>query len=374
MERINPACQLGKLLEWCRNESATDIHGHAEHAFTFRRDGRLTRIPAESFPVPSDHDLVTRLREAFSRAVCERIEHESEMDLSFLCGQLRYRANFSKQQGTQSFSFRVVSQSIPNLANLQLPPSLANLIAEPRGLVLVTGASGQGKSTTACAFLQQLNTTRDLRIVTIEDPIEYVFVGDRCEFEQREVGVDTATFAGAIRNAVRQDPEVIFIGEIRDHDTAQATLQAAETGHLVLATLHADSAAQTLDRIRELHPAAEKSNASNLLARCLNAITCQRLLPGTDGRRLPCVEILRRNAATQDAIARNDLQLLTRIIEACTQEGMQTFDQHLIQLLRSQQVTEDTARHYANNWNRLEMELHGFVSSQPGILKPDPGR
>jgi len=154
MERINPACQLGKLLEWCRNESATDIHGHAEHAFTFRRDGRLTRIPAESFPVPSDHDLVTRLREAFSRAVCERIEHEAEMDLSFLCGQLRYRANFSKQQGTQSFSFRVVSQSIPNLANLQLPPSLANLISEPRGLVLVTGASGQGKSTTACAFLQ----------------------------------------------------------------------------------------------------------------------------------------------------------------------------------------------------------------------------
>jgi pilus retraction protein PilT len=374
MERIQIACQLGKLLEWCRAESATDVHAHAGSPFTFRRDGQLTRIPTEAFPTPNDHDLVTVLREAFSRSACERIEREAEMDLSFLCGEVRYRANFSKQQGTQSFSFRVVPQSIPSLVNLQLPPSLGDLISEPRGLLLVTGASGQGKSTTACAFLQQLNTTRDLRIVTIEDPIEYVFIGERCAFEQREVGVDTATFAGAIRNAVRQDPEVIFIGEIRDHDTAQATMQAAETGHLVLATLHADSVAQTLDRIRELHPAAEQSNASTLLARCLNAIICQRLLPGTDGRRLPCVEILRRNPATQDAIARNDLHMLTRIIEACTQEGMQTFDQHLIRLLQSQQVTEDTARHYANNWSRLEMELHGFVSSQPGILKPDPGR
>jgi twitching motility protein PilT len=156
------------------------------------------------------------LREAFSSSICDRIEKQHEMDLSFLCDRLRYRANFSKQQGAQSFSFRVVPQRVPRLDDLQLPATLADLVSEPRGLLIVAGASGQGKSTSACALLQRLNETMDLRIVTVEDPIEYLFVENRCQFEQREVGVDTATIADAIRNAVRQDPEVIFIGEIRD--------------------------------------------------------------------------------------------------------------------------------------------------------------
>jgi Tfp pilus assembly pilus retraction ATPase PilT len=183
--------------------------------------------------------------------------------------------------------------------------------------------------------------------------------------------VDTASFAEAIRNAVRQDPEVIFIGEIRDRPTVQTAMQAAETGHLVLATLHADSVAQTLDRIRELHPAAEQANASALLARSLNAIICQRLVPGTANKRIPCLEIMRRTAATQEAIARNELTLLTGIIEASASEGMHSFDQHLMQYLRQGLVSEETARYYAVNWNRLDMEMHGYASSTSGILKPD---
>jgi Tfp pilus assembly pilus retraction ATPase PilT len=171
---------------------------------------------------------------------------------------------------------------------------------------------------------------------------------------------------------VRQDPEVIFIGEIRDRETVQTAMQAAETGHLVLATLHADSVPQTLDRIRELHPAAEQANASALLARSLNAIICQRLIPSTFSKRIPCLEILTRTTATQDAIARNDLQLLTGIIEDSIQEGMQSFDQHLIRLIDDESVTLETARYYAVNWNRLDMERHGYASSRPGILKPDP--
>jgi pilus retraction protein PilT len=248
------------------------------------------------------------------------------------------------------------------------------LIQQPRGLLLVTGAAGQGKSTTACALLQRLNETHAFRIVTIEDPIEYLFVEDQCQFEQREVGVDTATFADAIRNAVRQDPEVIFIGEIRDRDTVQTAMQAAETGHLVVATLHADSVQQTLDRIRELHPASEQDNASTLLARCLNAVICQRLVPGVSNKRIPCVEIMRRSIATQDAVARNDANLLAGVIEASANEGMHSFDQHLMQLLRVEKVTSATARYYAVNWNRLEMEMNGYTSTLPGILKPDRDR
>ena len=371
MERIAPGSSLGKLLDWCRQQAATDLHAQADRRYAFRMDGKLQRIPPEQFAVPTNDDIVKMLREAFSSSICDRIEKQHEMDLSFLCDRLRYRANFSKQQGAQSFSFRVVPQRVPKLDDLQLPATVADLVNEPRGLLLVTGAAGQGKSTTACALLQRLNEALALRIITIEDPIEYLFIEDQCQFEQREVGVDTASFAEAIRNAVRQDPEVIFIGEIRDRDTVQTAMLAAETGHLVLATLHADSVPQTLDRIRELHPASEQANASTLLARSVNAIICQRLVPSTLNKRIPCLEIMRRTTATQEAIARNDLHLLSGIIEASVNEGMQSFDQHLMQLFKQGSVTLETARYYASNWNRLEMEMHGYTSSVPGILKPD---
>jgi Tfp pilus assembly pilus retraction ATPase PilT len=213
-----------------------------------------------------------------------------------------------------------------------------------------------------------------LRIITIEDPIEYLFEENQCQFEQREVGVDTESFASGIRNAMRQDPEVIFIGEIRDRDSIQAAMQAAETGHLVLATLHADSVSQAIDRIREFHAAEEQANASALLARSLNGIICQRLIPSNFKKRIPCLEIMRRNAGTQDAIARNDLHLLTGHIEASLHEGMHSFDQYLMQLLKDGFVALETARHYAVNWNRVEMESHGFAPTMPGILKPDPER
>ena len=374
MERITLTSSLGKLLDWCMKQAATDLHAQADRRYSFRVDGKLQRIPPEQFAAPTNDDIVKMLREAFSSSTCDRIEKEHEMDLSFLCDRLRYRGNFSKQQGAQSFSFRVVPQRIPELDDLQLPSTVGELVKEPRGLLLVTGPAGQGKSTTACALLQRLNETMALRIITIEDPIEYLFVEDQCQFEQREVGVDTESFANAIRNAVRQDPEVIFIGEIRDRETVQTAMQAAETGHLVLATLHADSVPQTLDRIRELHPASEQANASTLLARSFNAIICQRLIPSTFNRRIPCLEIVRRNSATQEAIARNDLHLLTGVIEASVNEGMHSFDQHLMQLLKHEYVTLETARYYAVNWNRLEMEMHGYASPMPGILRPDRER
>jgi len=260
------------------------------------------------------------------------------------------------------------------LDDLQLPSTLTSLVQEPRGLVLVTGAAGQGKSTTACVLLQQLNETAPLRIITIEDPIEYLFEEKQCQFEQREVGVDTDSFAAGIRNAVRQDPEIIFIGELRDRESIQAAMQAAETGHLVLATLHADSAAQALDRIREFYSAEEQANASALLARTLNGIVCQRLIPSTFSRRIPCLEIVRRNLGIQEAIARNDLHLLNGYIESSLHEGMHSFDQYLLQLYQNGRVTLETAKHYAINWNKVDMESRGFVPAMPGILKPEPNR
>lgn len=294
MERVALATSLGKLLDWCAQQRATDLHAQADRRYAYRIDGKLLRISPGQFPPPTNEEIISMLRQAFSSSIFERVEKQREMDLSFLCEKIRYRANFNKQQGTQSFSLRVVPQKIPKLDDLELPASVAKLVQEPRGLLLVTGAAGQGKSTTACALLQRLNETTALRVITIEDPIEYLFEENQCQFEQREVGVDTDSFASGIRNAMRQDPEVIFIGEIRDRDSIQAAMQAAETGDLVLATLHADSVIQAIDRIREFHPAEEQANASALLARSLNAIICQRLLPSTFNKRIPCLEIMKR--------------------------------------------------------------------------------
>jgi twitching motility protein PilT len=374
MERLSCTTSLGKLLAWCAKQQATDIHGQAERRYAYRVDGKLMRIDPQEFPVPTNGEIRRLLSESFSPPTVELIERKHECDLSFLCDSVRYRANFSKQQGAQSFSFRVVPQKIPQLDDLELPSSVADLVQEPRGLLLITGAAGQGKSTTACALLQRLNESMPLRIITIEDPIEYLFEEKQCQFEQREVGVDTDSFITGIRNAMRQDPEVLFIGEIRDRDSIQAAMQASETGHLVLATLHADSVSQAIDRVREFHPSTEQANASAMLARSLDAIICQRLIPSTFNKRVPCLEVMKRNAGTQDAIARNDLRLLTGHIEASLNEGMHSFDQYLMQLLKAGFVTLETARHYAVNWNRVEMESHGFAPEMPGILKPDPER
>ena len=374
MERVDPTTELGKVLVWSSQQKATDLHTQADRRYSIRLDGKLQRIAPEQFPVPSNDDVMRMLHQAFSSSIYERIEKLHEMDLSFLCAQVRYRANFSKQQGKQSCSFRVVPQHMLKLQDLELPTTVADLVKEPRGLLIVTGASGQGKSTTIRALLQRLNETEAFRIITIEDPIEYLFEEDKCQFEQREVGVDTESFADGIRNAVRQDPEVIFLGEIRDADSILAAMQAAETGHLVLTTLHADSVPRAIDRIREFYPAPEQANASALLARSLNAMICQRLIPSCAGKRIPCLEIMKRNVGTQDAVARNDLALLASNIEASVNEGMHSFDQYLMQLFKGGYVTLETARHYANNWSRMEMDMHGFTPSASGLLKPDAAR
>jgi len=183
MERVDPTTKLGKLLVWGSQQKATDLHAQADRRYSIRLDGKLQRIAPEQFPVLGNDVVMGMLRQAFSSSIYERIEKAHEMDLSFLCAQVRFRANFSKQQGKQSCSFRVVPQHMLKLQDLELPATVADLVKEPRGLLVVTGASGQGKSTTARALLQRLNETLALRIITIEDPIEYLFEEDKCQFE-----------------------------------------------------------------------------------------------------------------------------------------------------------------------------------------------
>jgi twitching motility protein PilT len=370
MEKVAPSTALSRLLDWCQAQAATDLHAQADLPYTIRVHGKLSWVPPEVFAPPTDREIYNLLRENFSPAVCVRIEDEREVDLSFYHGQQRFRANFSKQKGQQSFSFRIVPQHRLKLNDLQLPSSLADIIQEPRGLVLLTGPTGQGKSTTVRALIQEINETRRLRIITIEDPIEYVFEPVLSQFEQREVGIDTDSFANGIRNAMRQDPNVIFVGEIRDRESIYAAMQASETGHLVLTTLHADTVAQAIGRIREFYPSSEQPNLSSLLARNLHTVVCQRLLPNVYGTRTPCLEIMKRDAGVAEAIQTNNLHLLTGIIEVSINRGMHTFDQYLIELLAAGIIVRETAEHFAVNKHKLDMQLRGIVT-QTAILKPD---
>ena len=370
MENVKADTKIGRLLEWCDQRGATDLHAQAGKPWVIRVHGALQRLPPAEWPVPSPDEMLAQLREAFSPAMSARIQNEREVDLSFNFGRLRYRANFSRQKGLQSFSFRTVPQQRLKLKDLQLPGSLRDIVQEARGLVLITGPTGQGKSTTLRALIQEINETRALRIITIEDPIEYVFEDALAQFEQREVGIDTASFADGIRNAMRQDPNVIFVGEIRDRDSIFAAMQAAETGHLVLTTLHADSVAQAIHRIREFYPSTEQANTSSLLARNLKAIVCQRLLPNVKGTRTPCLEIMRRDAGVSEAIQANELHLLAGIIEVSVNQGMHTFDQYLTELLAAGVISEETAQHFAVNKHQLEMKLRG-LEGVTAILRPD---
>src|SRR6058998_704728 len=370
MEHVRPGTTLSRILDWWRDQEATDLHARADKPYSMRIHGRLSWLPVEIFPPPTDDDMHAFLRENFSPAACARIEGQWEVDLSFYYRQQRYRANFSKQKGQQSFSFRTIPQHRLKLKDLQLPESLKEIINEPRGLVLVTGPTGQGKSTTLRALIQEINETRAVRIVTIEDPIEYVFEDCLSQLEQREVGIDTASFADGIRNAMRQDPNVIFLGEIRDQESIFAAMQAAETGHLVLTTLHADTVAQAIGRIREYYPSSEQANISSLLGRNINTIICQRLIPNVHGTRTPCLEIMKRDAGVEAAIQSNNLHLLTGIVEVSLNRGMHTFDQYLFELLAGEIITRETALNFAVNKHKLDMALRGIQTYTP-ILRPD---
>jgi twitching motility protein PilT len=370
MEQIKPGTKLHLILSRVHEVGGSDLHLQEDKPARCRIDGELKLLDPQSLPPMSAEEIHRLLADNFSLMSTSRIDQQAEVDLSLQMGETRWRANFSKQQGRQSCSFRIVPKHRLRLRELRLPETLTDILKIPRGLVLLTGPTGQGKSTTVRALIQEINATQSVRIITIEDPIEYIFDDNLAQFEQREVGIDTASFADGIRNAMRQDPNVIFVGEIRDRESIFTAMQAAETGHLVFTTLHADSAAQAIARIREYYPASEQSNIGVMLARNLNMIVSQRLIPDKTGQRIPCVEILKRDRTIQQAIEQNELNRLTEIIEMCNHQGMHSFDQYLTELMVSGFITEGTAKTYAVNPHRLEMLLAGYQSNQ-GILLPE---
>jgi len=307
----------------------------------------------------------------------QRFKEMSEVDIGYgVSGLGRFRANIFQQRGTVSIVLRVIPDQTKTAAQLGLPPVIEKIAEERRGLILVTGSTGSGKSTTLAAMIDCINSTRPGHIVTIEDPIEFLHRDKQSFVTQREIDVDTRSFAEALRGALRQDPDVILVGEMRDHETIETALTAAETGHLVLSTLHTLDATETITRIVSSFPAHQQKSVRIQLAGILKAVISMRLVRAAKGPgRVPAIEVLVSTAFIRDHIINEEKTYLVReaIAAGTSQYGMQTFDQSLFRLLQSGMITIEEALHNATNPDEFKMRVSGIYSadsSMPNITTP----
>jgi twitching motility protein PilT len=347
---------LQQLLKAAVKQRASDLHIVTGSQPVLRVDGQIVRVKSE---VLSSEDAQKLCYSILTEAQKNRFESTRELDFSFGIKDLaRFRANYFFQKGSVSAVFRRVPSDIPELESLGLPPSLIELIRYPTGLVLITGPTGSGKTTTIAALLDKIN--RDMRghIITIEDPIEYVFDHKSSIVNQREVGMDTGGFAQALKHALRQDPDVVLIGEMRDLETIEAALIIAETGHLVFATLHTNSAIQTINRIVSVFPSDQQERIRVQLSFVLNAIVSQRLMPAINGGMVAAVEILFLNTNIRNLIRENKLHQVYGMMQVGQEKtGMMTMNQSLLKLLVKRKVDVKTAFEFTPDPEELDKLL-----------------
>jgi len=334
---------LNGLLRHAVELGASDIHLKLGRPPILRRDGGLTTLGE----TPLDEATLDSYLETVGRRSPERLQRFREagdLDIAYQDEDLpRFRVNAYRQRGATSFAFRVIPRTVPSLEQLGLPDVVRTIADEHRGLILVTGATGSGKTTTLAAMIDHMNKTRSQHIITIEDPIEILHPDQGCIVNQREIGLDTTDFGQALRRALRQDPDVILIGELRDAETAQTALQAAESGHLVLSTLHTIDAAETVSRMVEFFPPEKQEVIRSILAGVLRGVISQRLLPKPNGGRVAAIEAMVMNARIADLIREGRADEITDAVAEGEYFGMQTFTQALIDLVLAGQVDGEVA-------------------------------
>jgi twitching motility protein PilT len=291
----------------------------------------------------------------------KRLDEEREIDFSyFVPGVGRFRTNLYQQRGQWCLAMRFVKTIVPGFEELGLLPQVRKIAEFPRGIVLVAGATGCGKSTTLAAMIEHINSNFKRHIITLEDPIEYVFEDNQSVIEQREVGLDTLSFHHALRNVLRQDPDIIMIGEMRDDISFSAAMSAADTGHLVLSTLHTTNASQSISRVLEFFKAEEREQIRRQIAATLYAVVCQRMVGTLDGQSTPALEILINTPMVRKLLEENRLDKLPAAIETSLDDGMLTFNQALFDLVKAGRVTEKEAMSKATNPQALEMNFKGI--------------
>ncbi|HZG51000.1 MAG TPA: type IV pilus twitching motility protein PilT [Pyrinomonadaceae bacterium] len=357
--------KIDDLLRGATVCGASDLHIKAGSFPVMRVDGELKPV-ANSSRLTQD-DTLDMAFSIMSNRQKQRFKETSEVDIAYgLPGVGRFRANVFQQRGTVSMVLRVIPDRVRTMSDLGLPPAVEQVAAEQRGLILVTGATGSGKSSTLAAVIDHINSTRGGHIVTIEDPIEFLHRDKKSFISQREVDVDTRSFAEALRGALRQDPDVILVGEMRDHETIETALTAAETGHLVLSTLHTLDATETVTRIVSSFPPHQQKSVRLQLAGILRAVISMRLVRAANGvGRVPAAEIMVSTGTIRDYIANEEKTPLIRDVIAAgtSQYGMQTFDQSLFNLFQSGLITIEEALRGASNPDEFRMRVSGICSS-----------
>jgi twitching motility protein PilT len=351
---------LRALLEEVIEKEASDLHITAGERAKIRIDGDITNASAPDVLTPKD--TLSLAYSVLTENQKKRFELEDELDFSFGIQNLaRFRGNVFKQRGCVAMVIRMIPFSVKTFADLNLPPVVAKMSEKPRGLVLVTGPTGSGKSTTLAAIIDKINKERKGHIITVEDPIEFIHRHHQCIINQREVGTDTKSFANALKYALREDPDVILVGEMRDLETIQATITIAETGHLALATLHTNSAAESINRIIDVFPSNQQSQVRAQLAFVLEGVITQTLLQKAKGRgRAMAAEIMVATPAIRALIRDDKVHQIYSLMQSGKKHGMQTMNDALYQLYVSREVTQDECLRATSDQNEF-MRMIGEV-------------
>jgi len=347
-----------RILKTAVEGGASDIHLKIGTPVIFRINRQLIAIEC---PLPTEEWMNQIVHQVIPAHLRQRVDEEREADFSyFVPGIGRFRTNLFQQRGQWCLAMRHVKTHVPSFEELGLLEQLRTIAESPRGIVLVAGSTGCGKSTTLAAMIEHINANFKKHIITLEDPIEYVFEDNQSVVEQREVGLDTLTFHHALTHILRQDPDIIMIGEMRDSISFSTAMSAADTGHLVLSTLHTTNAAQSINRILDFFKADEREQIRRQLAGTLQAVVCQRMTNTVTGSMTPALEIMINTATVKKLIEDNRLDKLPAAIETGTDEGMLNFNQALFQLVKDGKVSEKEALAKASNPQALEMNFKGI--------------
>ncbi len=346
-----------ELLKTAKEAGASDLHLTVGIPPKMRVNGDLITM---NYPRLMPADTMQAVLEIMTEQQRDRFEERGELDMSFSVSDLgRFRVNAFKQRGTMAMAIRLVGTQVPDVESLHIPESVIDLYNRKRGLVLVTGPTGSGKSTTLAALVDKINRNREAHVITLEDPIEYLHRHDKSMVNQREIGLDTENYSNALRAALREDPDVILVGEMRDYETISVAITAAETGHLILSTLHTIGAANTVDRIIDVFPPHQQQQIRVQFANVLEAVVSQQLIPKADGSgRVAAFEVLHANYAVRNLIREGKSHQLLSVMQTGRKQGMITMDEAILQLLHDHVINEEMAIQFATDPESMSLRIN----------------